>query len=350
MNISLRQQEILRQIMRKGALQSSDVRQALIANGSSISLISVKRDLSEMTRANLLVSAGGGRYVKYDISTIGRVFSDINAKKYTLVEPDKRYGLDSYNFELFIDFPICVFDYAQIKKLDVATKEFRNRTKSISDVVQEKELQRLIIELSWKSSRIEGNTYTLLDTEKLILEAQEATGHDKSEAVMILNHKDAFNFIRDNQNEFKDFNLKYLEKVHSMLVEGLGVSKGLRNSLVGITGSRYRPLDNIFKIKEAVTSLSQAINRAKDPYTKAILALVGISYIQPFEDGNKRTGRLMANAILLAYGCTPLSYRSVEENEYREAILVFYELNSIMSFEKIFIEQYLFAAENYSVK
>ncbi len=87
----------------------------------------------------------------------------------------------------------------------------------------------------------------------------------------------------------------------------------------------------------------------KSPYAKALLTLLGISYIQPFEDGNKRTARLMANAILLAHSCAPLSYRSVDENDYREAMLVFYELNSIMPFKKIFIDQYMFAAENYLV-
>ena len=86
------------------------------------------------------------------------------------------------------------------------------------------------------------------------------------------------------------------------------------------------------------------------PYAKALVSLLGISYIQPFEDGNKRTSRLMANALLMAYGCAPLSYRSVDENAYREATLVFYELNSIVSFKKIFIEQYDFAAHNYSAK
>ena len=81
-----------------------------------------------------------------------------------------------------------------------------------------------------------------------------------------------------------------------------------------------------------------------------MIALLGISYIQPFEDGNKRTSRLMANAILLAHGCAPLSYRSVDEGEYRDAIFAFYELNSIIPFKKIFIGQYDFAAKNYAVK
>ena len=115
-------------------------------------------------------------------------------------------------------------------------------------------------------------------------------------------------------------------------------------------GSKYRPLDNLYQIAEAVGVLSKAVSRISTPYAKALTALLGISYIQPFEDGNKRTGRLMANAILLAGGKSPLSYRSVDENEYREALMAFYELNSLMPFKKIFIGQYNFAAKNYAVK
>lgn len=86
------------------------------------------------------------------------------------------------------------------------------------------------------------------------------------------------------------------------------------------------------------------------PYSKALVALLGISYVQPFEDGNKRTARLMANALLLAHRLIPLSYRSVDEKQYRDATIVFYELNSIIPFKKIFINQYDFAARNYAVK
>lgn len=96
--------------------------------------------------------------------------------------------------------------------------------------------------------------------------------------------------------------------------------------------------------------MAAAISKMRSPYAKAMLALLGISYIQPFEDGNKRTARLAANAVLLAYKCAPLSYRSIDESDYREASLVFYELNSIMPFKKIFISQYEFAAKNYAVK
>ena len=125
---------------------------------------------------------------------------------------------------------------------------------------------------------------------------------------------------------------------------------GLRTKPVGVVGSVYQPLDNRHQIQEAVEALCGAVRATHTPYGKALTALVWISYIQPFEDGNKRTARLMANALLLAYGCAPLSYRSVDENEYREATLVFYELSSLLPFKKIFIEQYDFAARNYAVK
>ena len=219
----------------------------------------------------------------------------------------------------------------------------------MGEEIKKKKLERLIIELSWKSSKIEGNTYTLLDTEKLILEHKEAPGHDKKEAHMILNHKDAFTFVHENKKEFRNLTRANLEQLHGIIVKDLSVGTGLRQKPVGVTGSKYRPLDNIHQIKDAVEALAVAISFASTPYAKALLALIGISYIQPFEDGNKRTSRIMANALLLAHHLAPLSYRSVEEKDYREAMLVFYEINSIVQLKKIFIEQYVFAAQNYAV-
>lgn len=344
-----KQQHVLIILLEKGAQQSSAIHKELINRGEIISLVSVKRMLSSIVENGTLLTIGSGRYTNYDVTTKGRVFTNIEAEKYTRIDPDKRYGLDKYNFDLFTGFPKEIFDENELDLLDSETKEYHLHTKNLSKVIREKELQRLIIELSWKSSKIEGNTYSLLDTEKLILEHKEAPGHKREEAQMIINHKNAFKLIYEDVAEFKTVNLKNLEKLHAVLVHELGVSKGLRKGLVGITGSKYRPLDNAYQIKEAVEAFSGAITRAKTPYDKALLALVGISYIQPFEDGNKRTGRLMANALLMAHKCSPLSYRSVVESDYRNAMLVFYEINSAVPFKKIFIEQYGFAVQNYAV-
>lgn len=346
--LSPKQQKIISILIRNGKMPSSAIHAALFTIGENVSLVTVKRGLSEMSGAGIIDESGSGRSTVYEIGIPGRLFSDIDEKDYCAIEPDKRYGLNRYNFDLFAKMPGDIFTDAELARLDAAAEIYKQRSRNGTPVTQKKELERLIIELSWKSSKIEGNTYTLLETEKLILENKKAAGRSKDETQMILNHKDAFNFIRQNQNEFKTFNRANLEKLHSILVKDMGVGFGLRKAPVGITGTKYQPLDNIYQIAEAVESLSAAIGRMKTFYAKSLLAVLGIGYVQPFEDGNKRTGRLMANALLLANGLAPLSYRSVDETEYRQATIVFYELNSIVPFKEIFLGQYEFAANNYA--
>lgn len=349
MKLTPKQQKIIAIFLQKGVVQSSEVHAEIIKLGEDVSLVTVKRALSKLVEDGILTTVGSGRSAGYSISTAGRVFADIDARAYCSIDPDKRYGLNRYNFDLLLAWPTDLFTDDELKTLDDATTEYKTRTKQLPEAIQKKELERMIIELSWKSSKIEGNTYTLLDTERLILENKEAAGHDKKEAQMILNHKDAFNYIRANVAQFKTITRKNLEELHTILVKDLSVGLGLREKPVGVVGSLYRPLDIQYQISEAVDALDTAVSQATTPYAKALIALLGIGYIQPFEDGNKRTSRLMANALLLSHGYAPLSYRSVDENEYREAMLVFYELNSVMPFKKIFIGQYDFAAQNYAV-
>ena len=345
-----KQQEIMGIMLEKGSMSSSAIHAEMARVGTEVSLVTVKRMLSEMVKLGALAVTGSGRAVRYQVTIQGRILTDIDAKKYCAVEPDKRYGASGYNFDLFDGLSDDIFDEEELKRLDDSTKEYNDRAADVSATLQKKELERLVVELAWKSSRIEGNTYTLLDTEKLILENKEAPGHGKDEARMILNHKNAFYFIWEHSAKFKTFDLSNLEQLHAIIVKDSGVNLGLRKGLVGVTGSKYRPLDNAYQIREAVAALLRAVAKMKTPYAKALLALAGISYVQPFEDGNKRTSRLTADALLLAHGCAPLSYRSVDENEYREAMLVFYELNSIVPIKKIFIAQYEFAAKNYAVR
>jgi Fic family protein len=343
-------QKILQLLIKQDFLSSSQIHNELQKMGENVSLVTIKRELSQMVINNLLIAKGAGRSHGYIIGNRGRIFANVNVQSYCAVEPDKRYGMERFNFELFSELPSEIFSEQELGLLQNATNEYDRRTKDLPVAIQKKELERLIIELSWKSSKIEGNTYTLLDTEKLILENKEAFGHDKKESVMILNHKDAFNFVRENINNFKTLNKINLEQLHSILTKDLSVGVGFRKNAVGVTGSKYRPIDNIYQLNEAMEILNSAISKMRTPYEKSLMALLGISYIQPFEDGNKRTARLMANALLMAYNCAPLSYRSVDENDYRESMLVFYELNSIIPLKNIFISQYEFAAKNYTAK
>ena len=349
-NLNKRQQSILQIFLAKEWLSSSAIFAELKKTGEKVSQVTIKRVLSQMTSAGLLRISGVGPATIYTITVRGRICTDVRAQEYCTIEPDKRIGMSRFNFQLFSQFPTDIFSLNEGDVLAEATKEYQKRITHVTPTVQKKELERLVIELSWKSSRIEGNTYTLLDTEKLIREHKEAVGHSKSEAVMILNHKDAFTFVHEHAKNFKELTRANLEQLQSILVKDLHVGTGIRKSLVGVLGSKYQPLDNVHQITDALDELSRTVKSLADPYAKALVALLGISYIQPFEDGNKRTSRLMANALLMAHGLAPLSYRSVDENAYREAMLVFYELNSITPFKKIFIEQYDFAARNYAAR
>src|SRR3989338_7240788 len=284
--------------------------------GEDISLVTIKRILSEMADAGLLDKSGAGRATGYTISVRGRILAEVDAKEYCSTEPDKRLGLKRYNFKLLENIPKNIFSLEELEVLNEATAEYRKRTKDLSP----------------------------------ILEKKEAPGHDRKEAQMILNNKESFNYARQQADTFKTLTRKNLEELHAILVKDLNVELDLRKRPVGVLGSIYRPLDHAQQILEAVEVLGGAVSTIANPYAKALVAILGLSYIQPFEDGNKRTSRLLANAILLAYDRAPLSYRSVDENDYREAVLVFYELNSIMPFKKIFISQCEFAAKNYAVK
>ncbi|MFH0951081.1 MAG: Fic family protein [bacterium] len=348
--ITKTQQQILKLMLNGHPLASSKIHQAIMQNKGKVALITIKRLLSQMVKDDLLIITGSGRTTEYSIGVKGRLLTDIDAQEYCSVEPDKRIGLNHYNFDLLAKMPQDIFSTEELQQLEASTIAYRENIEDLSPTIAKKELERLIIELSWKSSKIEGNTYTLLDTERLILENKIAPGHDRAEAQMILNHKEAFNYVRQYADKFKTLTRKNLEELHTLLVKDLSVPSGLRQKPVGVLGSVYQPLDNKQQITEAIEALSKAVTNMPNPYAKALIAILGLSYIQPFEDGNKRTSRLLANALLLAYGCAPLSYRSVDENQYREATLVFYELNSLIPFKQIFIAQYKFAAKNYAVK
>ncbi|MBU4369956.1 Fic family protein, partial [Patescibacteria group bacterium] len=265
---------------------------------------------------------------------------------YFKIGPDQREVKKKFDFNL-LDILKDIFTTDEKKRFDQLVLEYRRNVKKISPDNFKREFERLVIELSWKSSSIEGNTYTLLETEFLIRQNKSAQGHKKEEDIMILNHKKTLDYIRENTSSFKQMTVAKLEYIHFLLTKDLKIAQGLRKAPIGITGTAYRPLDNIFQIKEALEKTCEIINKEKDVFYKAVILMLMIAYIQPFDDGNKRTGRLSANAILMAYNVCPLSYRSVSEEEYKKAVILFYEQNNISYFKNLFIEQFEFAVKNY---
>ncbi|MBR4836846.1 MAG: Fic family protein [Bacteroidales bacterium] len=309
----------------------------------------LKRMLASLVEKGDVNVVGQGRATRYSISAKAQVTMIIDIETYFKKETDERVVQSGFNFSLINDIlpKVAIFTSEEMERLNALQNQFKQNLQGISDTEYRKEMERLGIDLSWKSSQIEGNTYSLLETEKLLKEKQTASGKTKEEAVMLLNHKDALDFILDNPDYFKQLNIRRIEDIHSLLVKELDVDKGIRKRRVGITGTNYRPLDNEFQIREALEDSCKLINAKENVFEKAILALVLLSYIQAFADGNKRTARITSNAILIANGYCPISFRTVDSIDYKKAMLVFYEQNNISAFKQIFIEQFAFAVEQY---
>ena len=176
---------------------------------------------------------------------------------------------------------------------------------------------------------------------------EEAKGHKKEEAIMILNHKEALDYINQNKGTFLKISVSKIEDIHYLLTKKLGIARNLRKTAVGVTGTKYKPIDNNQQILDALSKACYLVNKEDNPFAKALILSLLTAYIQPFEDGNKRTSRLIANAILLAHDICPLSYRNVNEAEYKKAVVLFYEQNNLSYFKHLFIEQFEFAVDNY---
>ena len=229
---------------------------------------------------------------------------------------------------------MTLFTEEESSRLHNAQSVFSKNLEGMSELEYRKEMERLGVDLSWKSSQIEGNTYSLLETERLLKEKKEASGKSKEEAIMLLNHKDALDFVLDTPDFMKELTVNRIEQIHSILTQELAVDRNIRQRRVGITGTNYRPLDNEFQIREALEDMCNLINLKEDIF-------------EAFTDGNKRTARITGNAILIANGFCPISFRTVDSIDYKKAMLIFYEQNNIAAFKKIFIEQFEFAVKTY---
>jgi len=345
-NLTKRQQYILQVVEQLEEAQTNRILEKVAENFDKSSRITIIRDLNFLKSHKFIKQYGKGRsiYYKTNIHPFEKAF---DMKAYFEIPPDSRIikseKLTFTDFQKWAD----ILTEKEQKNLASLNKNYQKRIKSYTPGQIKRELERITIEFSWKSSHIEGNTYTLLDTERLIKEHKEAEGKTHQEALMILNHKTALEYVWNHAAHYKTLDLKKIEEIHALISKDLGIVKGLRKRPVGIVGTAYKPYDNHYQIREAVESLCKLLNKLKNPFLKALTAVAGLSYIQPFEDGNKRTSRLLGNAILLAYNYCPISYRSVEEIEYKKAIIVFYEQHSLVFFKELFIEQYQFAAKNY---
>lgn len=314
-----------------------------------VSYATLKRILVKLHSLNYISKNGQGKGTKYFISPIFKVIRPIDVDQYYQKEIDEREIQSGFSSKIINDIlpKTSVFTPEELTMLEELQNVFKSNISQLSESEYKREFERLAIDLSWKSSQIEGNTYSLLETEKLLKDRETAAGKTKEEAIMLLNHKDVLDFITDNPDYLNPLSVSKIEDIHSILIKELNVDRNLRKRRVGISGTNYRPLDNEFQIKEALKDTCNLINSKESVFEKALFALVLISYIQPFIDGNKRTARIVSNAILMNDSYCPLSFRTIDSVDYKKAMLLFYEQNNLYNFKNIFMNQFEFAVRTY---
>ena len=211
-------------------------------------------------------------------------------------------------------------------------------------------LNRLLIDLSWASSRLEGNTYSRLDTERLIEQGEAAQGKDAVETQMILNHKAAIEYLVHDA-ERVGVNTETIIALHALLSDGLLADPlacgRLRSRAVDIGGSVYRPLALPQRLHDLFDIVIERAAAIADPFEQSFFLMVHLPYLQPFEDMNKRVSRLAANIPLIRENLSPLSFVDVPQRAYVEATLGVYEQNRIDLLRDVFIWAYERSCQQY---
>ena len=211
-------------------------------------------------------------------------------------------------------------------------------------------LSRLLIDLAWNSSRLEGNTYSLLDTRRLLDFGEAAEGRGQRDAQMILNHKDAIEFLVASADEI-GFNRYTILNLHALLANNLLADPAavgrLRHIIVGIDGSTFYPLEIPGLIEECFDQLLATAAAIEDPYEQAFFIMVQLPYLQPFDDVNKRVSRLAANIPLIKANLAPLSFTDVPSDLYTQATLGVYEMNDTALLRDVFFWAYERSAARY---
>lgn len=306
----------------------------------------VWRALKRLVEAGRLEVSGEGRATRYTVAGAAVVRAHLQT-------PYNRRPPVAYNPE-FLDayvpnrtFYLSEADRARLQK---AGQSVGGMLKA--GTYARRILEQLLVDLSWASSRLEGNTYDILQTERLIRFGEAASGKDRKESLMILNHKDAIEYVVDN---LEDISLSRpdLFGIHALLADGLladpAMAGRLRSMPVGVSHSSYVPLDDAITIEEEFDILLHKAAQIDDPFEQSFFVLAHIPYLQAFVDINKRTSRVASNIPLLKADLAPMSFLTMDDAAYIDGLIGLYELGNVGLLREVFIDSYLASAEKYRV-
>ncbi|VAW34638.1 hypothetical protein MNBD_GAMMA01-1735, partial [hydrothermal vent metagenome] len=323
---------------------------AMIAElGDGFNDRTVRRLLSELRKEGKVIKSGAGPSTQYQIvrdewNQSFQVHSqsiEEGASSYQLenvFKPQSLAIIKAIRQPIFTRKPVSynktwlqayvpnqTFYLSPQQRAQLATAGNRNTAKEIqpAGTYFRKILNRLLIDLSYNSSRLEGNTYSKLDTERLLMQGLSQTDKLDAERVMILNHKDAIEYLVRNAEKL-DVSYQAICTIHYLLSDGLLLSQDMgkvRNQGVRIGHSSYYPLEDNRRLEANLHSLINKASQIIDPYEQSLFLLIQIAYLQPFMDINKRTSRISANIPLVKSNVVPLSFNEINQQDYISAML-----------------------------
>ena len=328
----------------------------------SIERRTLQRRLKELKESNRLLTKGEARSTRY-FPKVKKYENEASEDLIPLsIEGKKILKLISlseiqripvgYNKQFLENYLPNIYSYLSPKEKEILLEIGKTQgDNQAAGTYARQILNRLLIDLSWNSSRLEGNTYSLLDTELLIHDGKPADDKSAKETQMILNHKDAIEFLVDESDEI-GFNRYTILNLHALLSNNLlpnpSASGRLREFGVGITNSVFTPLEIPQLISEYFDLILSKVNQIKDPFEQAFFILVHFPYLQPFDDVNKRVSRLAANIPFNRKNLSPLSFIDVPEDYYIKGMLAVYELNRTDLLKDVFIWAYERSAMRYA--
>jgi Fic family protein len=335
-----------------------------IANATRGSLATIRRHLDALCASGKLARSGRARATRYRLAGAPTGVR-IGAPEESSVGP--AWSPASIELGRKLDRPLAardpvtyrrkfVEDYVPNKSglmpQDLAEALYRDgrlREQQPAGTYVRKVLEQLLIDLSWSSSRLEGNRFTLLATEELF---RRGTAGGDADAVMLLNHKSAIEFLVDAV-PLQGLSTALIRNLHAVLMqdllpetEALGV---IRTKLVNISDTVYVPTQVPAVLEEMLETIVAKARLIKNPVEAAFFLWVNLAYLQPFEDGNKRTSRLAANIPLMLYNCAPLSFLDVNPRDYAEAMLGVYEFVDVSRAVDLFAWTWRRSMKKYAV-
>jgi hypothetical protein len=321
--------------------------------GNAYNERSVRRWLAEMTQNGLVEKKGSKKGTLYKIlnqeeKSLGQSSTCFSSESLEIIALTKRPRHErnslTYSDSWFNAYQPNVSYYIPPKirqQLDKAGK--RAEKEEPAGTYAHKIFNRLLIDLSYNSSRLEGNTYSLLDTQRLLLEGTSAEGKLDEEKIMILNHKEAIRYLVDTATRL-EVTSETIYTLHYLLSDGLlepCYAGKVRDHAVGISGSVYVPYEDPRQLQQLLKSIAEKAKMIKNTHEQSFFLLVHVTYLQAFADVNKRTGRLCANIPLIQNNYVPLSCNDIERSDYASAMIAIYELQDVRPLLDLYFFSYL---------